>query len=350
MTWGTDLKSYVWIFPVGRGNAAFVRSALNQGFILDMGGGDLIDVAAMIEAVTPKLEKYKKKPVAQVVLSHPHADHISQCGKLVDNDKLDTNLLTCPHDKEETPEERLNWDRLDDNEITRTYRGLYERRSLPLQTILFESSRSVPNLEYGVYYVRPPVCEELHESDDNKYGNATSIVFYYRHGVHTVLFPGDITPEAMRHILNEDEGAEKRYTLFSTSAVEEHPTWHEETGDQPSLWSLLNDRGLTALVAPHHGLESCFSEDLYAAMKGGKPALAVLSERRKAHEGDGQTDARYQCEDGASGLMVNAAGDYKLRRSVSTKDGKHILIVFSGTGAPKVYMDSGIEILKLLDP
>lgn len=177
----------------------------------------------------------------------------------------------------------------------------------------------------------------LHPQDDAAYGNATSIVFYYRHGVHTILFPGDITPEGMRHLLGEKKGSEKRYTVFDRRVTADHEEWHETTSDQPALKGLLESRGLTILVAPHHGLESCYSDDLYAAIKGEKPSLVVLSERRKTREGDGKTDSRYQSEDGASGLIVEVDGEREKRRSLSTKNGHHILIHFSGAGVPGVF-------------
>ena len=41
---------------------------------------------------------------------------------------------------------------------------------------------------------------------------------------------------------------------------------------------------LTVLIAPHHGLESCYSPERFGAMKGGKPRLNILSERRKSHD------------------------------------------------------------------
>jgi hypothetical protein len=39
MAWKNTAASYIWIFPTGRGNSAFVRTALNHGFILDLGTG-----------------------------------------------------------------------------------------------------------------------------------------------------------------------------------------------------------------------------------------------------------------------------------------------------------------------
>ena len=146
-----------------------------------------------------------------------------------------------------------------------------------------------------------------------------------------------MTPEGMAHILANGTGVQKRFSRFEKGFAHRHRGWHEETGSQPTLKELLG-RGLTVLVAPHHGLESCYSKELFAAMAGSKPRLNVLSERRKAHDGDGTTDARYQSEVGARGLWVDVNGNRVVRRSVSTKNGHHILITFAGSGAPRVYL------------
>lgn len=313
----------------------------------------------VVENLIDELDPYQDNAITQAVLSHPHADHIAQCGELGLDKPLYPALLTCPHDKDYkdgTPSnDKVNWDRIKNPSGTENlidvYRELYsgDSRGLPLQTILFDSKRTARYLEYAIYYVRPPVCEDLHESDDNKYGNATSIMFYLRHGSQTILFPGDMTPEGMEHVLDEGNGVEKRYTKFNKQAAQDHPTWHRETSDQPSLRSLLGTHGLSILVAPHHGLESCYSEDLYAAIKGGKPKLVVISERRHKKT-DGKVDRRYQSKDGAFGLNVGIDGTKKTQYSLSTVNGHHILIVMSGTGQPKVYADRDAEnLLQVLE-
>jgi hypothetical protein len=213
-----------------------------------------------------------------------------------------------------------------------------------LQTIKYTSKRPVPpNLEYGLYYIRPPKCEKLH-GGDNEYGNATSIMFYLRYGSNSMLLPGDMTPEGMSHVLRQAEGTEKRYTVFSRSLTTDHPNWHDKTYDQPSLNGLLKDRGLSILVAPHHGLQSCYSTDLYAAIKGGKPQLVVISDKKKLSDTDGKVHPNYQSADGASGLDVEVEGQLeKGKRSVSTMKNGHILICFNGTGVPRVFTNPDPE-------
>jgi len=347
--WNYKNSTQIWIFSVGRGNAAFIRTGLNQGFILDMNATDF-DVADFIEKnFVPKLSEYKEHKIAQAVLSHPHGDHIAQCERL--QGKLYPTLLTCPHDKDfkdgTDSKEKLNWGRIknrdSDGAAVEAYKGLYRSRQLPLQTIEFDAKRTIPNIEYGIYFIQPPKCEKLH-SDDNAYGNSTSIMFYLRHGSSSILFPGDMTPEGMQHILGEREGAQKRYTVFDRQvmALHDHRDWHLKTCNQPGIKSLLKERGLSILVAPHHGLESCYSSDLYAAMKSGKPQLVIISERRKKNDDDssGSVHQNYSTELGAYGLDVEVEGKRILgRRTQSTINGHHILIVFEGSGAPRVYAE-----------
>lgn len=350
MDWSYKNSTQIWIFSVGRGNAAFIRTGLNQGFLLDMNATDF-DVADFVEKnFVPKRSKYKENAIAQAVLSHPHGDHIAQCERLQKGKPLYPTLLTCPHDKDfrdgGDSKEKLNWKRIKnratDTAAVEAYKGLYKDRYPPLQTIEFASKLTIPNIEYGLYYIQPPKCEAVHQSDDNAYGNSTSTMFYLRHGSNSILFPGDMTPEGMQHILGEREGTQKRYTVFDRQSAAAHPEWHLKSFDQPGLKALLRDRGLSILVAPHHGLESCYSPDLYAAIRAGRPQLVVISERRKRNDDDssGNVHANYSSEAGASGLDVEIEGNRILgERTQSTVNGHHILIVFEASGAPRVFAE-----------
>lgn len=349
--WTTSFKTHIWVFNVGRGLSIFIRTPLNQGIIYDFGSSEEFSPSDFLqEHILPHLDKYKECRVAQIFISHPHADHIASIGCLsnAQEEKSDIypNLLTCPHHKTDgsAKPEDLDWKRIKNPNGSETnietYKKLYEHRNLPLQTILYDSERSVPNLEYGLYYVRPPVVADIFPENDQEYGNGVSLVVYYRHGYHTLLIPGDVNPDAIKHLLDEGEGMEKRYTVLDRRQSTNHPNWHQITGDQPSLKLLLGERGLSILVAPHHGLESGFSEDLYKAIKDGKPGLVVLSEKRHLSETDGKVEPYYQCPDGAKGQKVLIEGKGEDRYSVSTRNGHHILILFQGTGgSPQVFLE-----------
>jgi beta-lactamase superfamily II metal-dependent hydrolase len=344
MPWETSLEMFVWIFNVGRGSAAFVRTPLNQGILIDISCSEFFSTSDFIlDNLHKKLDGYKKNKIAQAILTHPHHDHISDCGPLSDNPKLYPTLVTCPNDKD--PQDAVKWGRIknrDGNRSLSKYKKLYEGRQLPLQTIQYDSSNTTAQeLEYGIYYVRPSICDGLHKVD-NEYGNSLSIVTYIRYGKNSILFPGDITPLAMERILNQSEGVEKRFTVFSKTVQVQKPKWTTETCDQPSLKGRLGTHGLSVLVASHHGLESCYSPELYAAIKGGKPDLVAISEAYAVGEGQGNIHSAYQSRDGANGVTVKTRGKDSLCYSATTKS-NHILIRFNGSGVPRVYREERIE-------
>lgn len=351
--WYETLNGYVWLFNVGRGLCAFIRTPLNQGILIDCGSSeDFSPIRFIRHKIFPRLDSCKGHKIAQVVISHPHVDHFSDINLLLPKEAKENifnpYLLTCPHDKSD--DEALNWKRVENpkgtEQIVERYRDSYKGRYLPLQTIPLDSPRTVPNLEYGIFYIRPPVCEKIYLTDNLKYTNSTSLVMYLRYGYQTILFPGDMPSEAMKWILDEKKGLEKRYTKFDR-AFAESSTWHRETSNQPSLKNLFAERGLTILVAPHHGLESGFSADLYDALRDGKPNLVIISEKRHYRPEDGSVHGIYQSDSGASGLDVYVEGELiKKRRSLTTRTGHHVGLVFTGTHETRVYAER--DPLKLL--
>jgi beta-lactamase superfamily II metal-dependent hydrolase len=339
MPWKNSLDTFILIFDVGRGSAAFVRTPFNQGMIVDLAGTtDFSPIAFIRSRLLNDLDLYDGRKIAQAVISHPHTDHIRECEELSKPD-LYPALITCPHDK--SPEEAVDWSRIKNQDGDRSlkhYRMLFEQRRLPLQTIKHNSiNRPKQTFEYGIYYLRPPVCATLHK-DDNQYGNAMSMVFYLRYGSNSILIPGDITSEAMQKLLDQTEGVEKRFTIFDAETQRYNPDWHQKTGSQPSLKQRLKDYGLSVLIAPHHGLESCYSSELALALRGGKPQINVISEKRQTHENQGCIHHGYQSEQGASGLTVRFPDKLEKRYSITTKSG-HILIRFNGSGLPVIRVD-----------
>jgi len=346
MGWSTSNDAFIWIFNVGRGSAAFLRTPLNHGIILDISCNENFSTSEFIvKNLCPYLSTYENRPIAQAILSHPHHDHISDCGSLESRDsKLHPYLLTCPSDRD-SRDGFVDWTRIkniDGNKSLDTYRRLFQNREPGLRTLKYDLQRTtVADLEYGIYYLRPSVCQKLH-TNDNEYGNSLSIVTYFRYGNHSILFPGDVTPEAMQRILTESSGVEKRFTIFSRTSQANNPRWTKETFNQPSLKGRLATYGLTVLVAPHHGLESCYSSDLCAAIRSGKPGLVAISEKYAVAEGQGKIHANYQGATASFGMYAKFNGTDKWCNSVTTKS-NHILIRMSGTGNPKVFCESKIE-------
>jgi len=361
--WHETLYTYIWIFKIGRGLAIFIRLPQNIGFLYDMGASDDFSPCKFIaDNIIPNLAKFKdtnniEKEIAQLIISHPHGDHISE---VPNNDKecpfFNADLITCPHDKEykeeladEYRDEKTDFSRINNPDsqadLMEKYKALIEKRCLPLQTISSKNV-SIPNVEYGIFYVRPPVCNELYK-DDQKYSNSISLIFYFRHGNQNILIPGDITPDTFEKVLDCDDDVERRYTNFNSHNDSEDSK--KNTGTQSKLGDLLTKYGLSILVAPHHGLESGYCEKLYNYIEGGKPDLNVISEKRHTKKNDGSIHPNYQSQNGAKGLTVDIKGTQEKRHSVTTREG-HILIVFKGTDAkPHVYLrETPEELLEIV--
>lgn len=82
-------------------------------------------------------------------------------------------------------------------------------------------------------------------------------------------------------------------------------------------------KGVTVLVAAHHGHKSGFSSKLFSAM--GNPQLSILS---KGSETDGETDVSSRYSELSEGVKVRQIGsaEVKVRSSVSTRSNGNIFI------------------------
>jgi len=338
--WYDTLYTYIWLFNTGRGLSVCIRLPHNLGIIYDLGSNnDFSPVKFMLENIIPRL---KNSSIAQCILSHPHADHISEIDFIIDRE-LNPSLLTCPNDKENQDEDqKVDFERIirDDNQdIINKYREAYKERNLPLQTIQKSSFGTAPNLEYGIYYLRPGYVALIHDNDSQKYCNGLSIVLYLRHRNQSILIPGDITPEVFKEVINGGSGVERRYTYFRNEPPGTPSDFHKQTSSQPILRDLLQERGLSVLIAPHHGLESGFCKELFEVIKDNKPQINVISEKRHLSDSDGEVSQNYQSPNYSKGINVNIEGENESRYSVSTRNGHHILMIFEGTNShPRIYL------------
>lgn len=347
MKWNSS-NTYIFLFNVNRGLSIFIRLPNNKAIIYDVGKSEFQPLSFIKNHIFYKLKT--PKPIKQIILSHPHLDHIAELKYLKKKWSLfSPSLLTCPHDK--SNDEKVNWKRINNpdgeetKKILKIYRRLYEKRCLPLQCP-YPDEQDQYDVEFGLFYIKPPICEKLFPPQKNQeYTNSLSLVFWYRHGKNTILIPGDITPKAMEYLLKEENGVEKRFSILNSKEMRKFENWHKKNLNQPSLKELLKN-GLTILVAPHHGLESGFSKELYEAIKGGKPDLVLISEKRHTGQNDGQVAPNYQLSEGANGLIVNIEKvdnsgkiytEEEERYSLSTRNNHHILVVFKNSGKPEVY-------------
>lgn len=347
MSWMHTRNLYAWIFNTGRGLAICLRLPNNRGILYDLGRSDDFSPCDFVRKhIAPHLKGDGQWKISQCVMSHPHADHITEVDEILPAAgrfmrPLNPSFITCPNDKSQA--EGLDFGRIqreDNIELIKKYRLSYQGRQWPLQTITRgEYEPETAGFEYGLYYMRPPMVNVIHDASDQHYGNGVSLVLYVRYGDMSMLLPGDITPEIMRDVLDDGDMIEKRYSLFYDGNQAREHGWHRTRSSQPGLRNLLAQRGLSVLVAPHHGLESCHSVELFDAIRGGKPLINVISEKPKKADTDGDVHQRYQGEDGAVGLNVDIEREIQFRYSVSTKNGHHILVVMrEAQSTPGIYL------------
>ena len=91
-------------------------------------------------------------------------------------------------------------------------------------------------------YLLPGICEDNEDLEKANYTNNISIMARLNFKGKIFLFCGDIMKDGMTKILNTNK----------------------------TLNSDLSTYGIDFLIAPHHGLRSSFSTDLFSTMKGNK--------------------------------------------------------------------------------
>ncbi len=338
MKWRKQQFTYVFIFNTKRGLSVFIRNPLNHGILYDLGASSgFSPLEWLSENIFPSISEFQNKyKVAQLVISHPHADHITEIEKIKDNIG-EVSLVTCPHDKSEN--ESIDWERINNPEtasgLVNSYKNFIKDRSLPLQTIKYTDRSIAPNCEYGIYYVRPPQVAK-DETSDQEYTNGISIVLYYRHGNKTLIIPGDITPASFNRILKGDSSTERRFTDFGSS--EDSNAFNKETSNQKTLGKRLEEHGLSFYVTPHHGLESGFCSEIYNYLPGKKVGIHLISEKRHTGKNDGSTHANYSSDDYSKGMNVTVIGGSTEKfKQYSTANNKNILLMFDGSSQAAIY-------------
>jgi len=239
-----------------------------------------------------------KNTIDQLFLSHLDRDHISDYKNY--RNYFYSHFMTCPND---------NSRQQDRFKINRLSLGVEsESRSIVLDDMLrrttdypFMPVMSSENplisviKEISLFYICPGECEK-NEMLKYNYANNISLVLFIKVGDKTVLLPGDLSKEGMKFLIE----------------------------NEPEFKTLLELDGVDYLVAPHHGLQSSFSQILFDTIKDNKVRLNIISEKvisADSNENRSDVDTRYYSEDFST-------GDNSLeQRAVKTSLG-HIIIDF----------------------
>ncbi len=253
----------------------------------------------------------------QLIISHPHNDHISAIADYSEN--FEAGYITCPNDRNSAEYTYLNidWDLffpdggINSNDNAKVLRDMYAERKPPLETVI----KGTNGLDKQYLYFLPPQMvsdtEELHSNGETYANNISLVTMFTINGTH-VLFPGDIMKEGMGYLLKNTNLAK---------------------GVQA---------GIDILIAPHHGLRSAFSTELFQNMPNGRTkCLNIISEKMNNIAENREVDCRYASEEYCSG--INNLGTFQsLARQRKTSNG-HICVDFRCEKEPEFFITNNSD-------
>jgi len=245
---------------------------------------------------TKSPDKQEKYHLDQLFLSHLDNDHVSDYVEF--RKYFQPEFMTCPNkNPKQNDEFKINDELVGDMEDSK-------------QLVLDDMDARIPNSlnyphmsednplisiinEVDLYYIKPIECESDSTLSTN-YANNISLVLFIKLGSKTIFIPGDMSKEGMQYLIENNLGLKKE----------------------------LADLGVDYYIAPHHGLQTSFSEYFFQTINGKKTRLNIISEKVRvedSNENRSDVDSRYYGEEYSSGLNTLK------QRGVKTSIG-HIVI------------------------
>jgi hypothetical protein len=297
------------IFNVGGALSTYIEVD-NKLVIIDLGKSS--DFNPITDFLKPlflhRRDRYSsgnndKLHIDQLIISHPHADHISAISDF--DNTFYPELLTCPNDNAGmAANDKINWNLFTDSSELRVLKKMLSNRKPPLRAIL-------PQCEF-LYFLPPRLVEQDVDLSSESYCNNISIaVFFIIHG-HRIFLPGDLQKVGMERILER-----------------EHLLRNKLSG------------GVDILIAPHHGLRSSFSELMFRHFSGLKTKrLNIVSEKPNTDD-KRFVDSRYASTEYCLGSNNLSSGD-SVCCQVKTSRG-HIFVDYSPNSAPTFEIITDID-------
>ncbi|TRX66402.1 MBL fold metallo-hydrolase [Carboxylicivirga sp. M1479] len=244
--------------------------------------------------------------IDQLLISHPHNDHISAISDF--RDAFFPELLTCPNDNDGMDDNhKVNWDLFDENPNIDILKEMLVGRQPPL--------RATHDQNEFIYYLPAKDVDGSDELSGESYCNNISIAVFLLINHQRIFMPGDIQKMGMKELID------RNYYLKNKLAG-----------------------GVDFLITPHHGLKSSFSTVLFDNMRNKKTnRLNIVSEKSSGDDDNRTVDTRYSSSDYCLGNNNLSTRDSQCNQ-VKTSRG-HILIDYSTYGRPKLEIISDKEIL-----
>ncbi len=267
----------IWIFDVEHGAMVFVRSSAGPTLVLDCGKAQFFSPTRYICAnELTDAERNSAYPITQLVVSHPHDDHIEDIDEFTKRLKPQITYRQ-QYDwtdvKAQSGGDYLNLDRWS------SFQAAYNQ---PVPQVYWGP------VQFSHKYLSVAQAQSLNQS---KYINNSSIVTVVQIGSFKLTFPGDLEADGWEALLN---------------------------------WEVFREAisGTSVFVTSHHGHSSGYTPRIFEAM--GRPWFNISS----IHHGDMNIAAEYSLEQSAKGVKWNGVD----RRSFTTRKDGSCLISVSDTG------------------
>lgn len=249
-----ELEIVIW--DVQHGSSSYINTPNGKHLVIDLGSGKYSNN----EDFSPLLhlkEKYKIENIDQVIITHPHTDHIDD---IMNFDELSPKILTRPNHLTEEDVKKANPNY--DSEKIDKYIEISERYSLPVSE---DEDIKLPKNNGGVN-IKTFIPNQCGHSNINNHSAVTIIEYLDL----KVVIPGD----------------------------NESASWKELLKDNSFVNAIKNTN---VFIASHHGRESGYYSDLFDNFT---PYLVIISDGPK-----GETSVTEKYEQKAKGWTVYKRSD-----------------------------------------
>ena len=275
-----SLQIIVW--DVQHGNAIYMKSPNGRNVMFDIGTGSYDDGSEFSPLKYLK-DRWSLDCLHYLVISHPHADHISDIRNMFDLD-LKPRVLTRPKDIDRDLIISSNQDKYSD--LVELYLELDSTYTQPVSGELDPSNPS----NYGEVEIN---CFSQSESGTSNLNNY-SVVAVIKYADEKIIIPGDIEAAGWKVLLEREDfqQAIKETTIF---------------------------------IASHHGREAGFHSDVFDYFK---PDVVIVSDGKYS---DTSVTGRYAYY--AQGVTVKSRStdESKVRYVLTTRNDGVIYIETNGS-------------------
>lgn len=295
-------KLKLWFLDVGHGDCAYIELSNGARMMIDCGCDDNHWPSKMLNYY--KINK-KEKPVPipgevnnygldELVITHPHGDHISDIEAI--HDEIGFYLLVGNYKSfiDKIPIEKIDFRKRNERsikkfvDVVKKYTGEYVRekdRIIAANPPCFVQHRRFINYEEDIDI------------------NELSWFYSFSMGGHKVLFTGDMTAAGIKKILDSDNAEDFKKFVSGT----------------------------TLIKVPHHGRESGCSQELFDAF-GKKPLLCIVSDEVLNERNEGTSATQWYFDrTSEEELVINCIN--KNRRVLTTRSDKDIYVEIDESGS-----------------